>query len=106
METQEGGESVSIITHKHYKYGQVEGKDYWYVTNIITKRIVNTSSESAARKIVELAVAIREGLPKPFNHSTLERKAKTIEGLDNPKIDRYYKWDGKPRAYRKWRKKK
>lgn len=70
-----------VTVWKHYQITQVES-EWWRVLNLKTRKVVNCSSENAAYSIVELATALREGEPKPRNHTTLERKARDLEGLE------------------------
>lgn len=90
----------NTLQWKHYLYGINSDYNCWEVHNLITKKHVLASSESAILKIIELAVALRNGQPKPLNHKTLEKKAKHLEGFGKPTINSYRTWNNVKYPYK------
>lgn len=86
------------LTWKWYRYGPNKKYECWEVVNLITKHKVLTSTEEASLKIIELAYALKMGLPKPLNFRPLEYKAKDLEGIPLS-AQRYWNWDGKELSY-------
>lgn len=88
---------ATTVYWKWYAFGaSTNHAGAWCIVNRATRHLVYATSETAALSIVELAHALKTGQPKPLTHTTLERKAKDLEGIST-RQSRYWTWSGRRR---------